>query len=103
MRTYHAHIGRTQRQGASVSHSVPRALPTAAAPRRATNVTLPESLLREARAMGINLSQACERGLAHEVAEGRRQQWLEENRAAMEDWNKHVAEHGLPLAGYRQF
>lgn len=74
-----------------------------ASPRRATNVTLPETLLREAREMGINLSQACERGLAAEVANARRQRWLEENRDAMVAWNDHVAEHGLPLAAFRQF
>ena len=71
--------------------------------RRATNVTLPEALLREAREMNINLSQACERGLAAEVAAVRRRRWTEENRDAMNAWNEHVAEHGLPLAAYRQF
>ena len=74
-----------------------------AAPRRATNVTLPEALLQDARELGINLSQACERGLATAVADMRRQRWLQENAAAIEDWNGHVAEQGLPLAAYRQF
>jgi len=74
-----------------------------ASPRRATNVTLPEELLRAARDLGINLSQACERGLAAEVATARRHRWLAENRAAMQAWNDHVAAHGLPLADYRQF
>lgn len=36
--------------------------------RHPTNATLPETLLLEARALGINLSQACERSLAAEVA-----------------------------------
>ncbi len=76
---------------------------TSAAPRRATNVTLPETLLRDARALGINLSQACERGLAAEVAAARRQRWLSENREAMQAWNEHVARNDLPLAAYRQF
>ena len=71
--------------------------------RRATNVTLPEALLREAREMGINLSQACERGLAAAVSEARRRRWVEENQAAIEAWNHYVAEHGLPLAEHRQF
>ncbi len=74
-----------------------------AAPRRATNVTLPEPMLREARDLGINLSQACERGLAAAVAEERRKRWLADNREAAEAWNRHVAEHGLPLDAYRQF
>lgn len=79
--------------------TVPR--PTAA--RRPTNVTLPEALLREARQLEINLSQACERGLAAAIAERRRESWLAANRGAMEAWNAHVAEHGLPLAAFRQF
>ena len=77
--------------------------PAVPSPRRATNVTLPEILLREARDMGINLSQACERGLVAAVAEQRRQRWLAENQEAMTAWNDHVAEHGLPLAAFRQF
>ncbi len=72
-------------------------------PRRATNVTLPEALLRDAREFGINVSQACELGLAASVAEERRRRWLMENREAMDAWNDHVAVHGLPLAAYRQF
>ncbi len=72
-------------------------------PRRATNVTLPEALLQDALELGVSLSQACERGVATAVAEARRQRWLEENREAMDAWNEHVAEHGLPLDAYRQF
>lgn len=53
--------------------------------RRATNVTLPDALLREARALGINLSQACERGLTAEVAAMRRVHWLEQNHDAVRD------------------
>ncbi|WP_428375342.1 type II toxin-antitoxin system CcdA family antitoxin [Lichenicoccus sp.] len=73
------------------------------ATRRATNVTLPDALLHDARQLGINLSQACERGLAEAVTEMRRQRWLEHNRDAIRAWNEHVAVRGLPLAAYRQF
>lgn len=76
---------------------------TALSARRATNVTLPEELLRGARKLGINLSQACERGLAAAVAEQRRQRWLVENREAVDGWDGYIAEHGLLLAAYRQF
>lgn len=74
-----------------------------AAPRRATNITLPEPLLRDARALGINVSQECERGLAAAVAEHRRARWLEENKQAIDAYNEHVDRHGPPLAAYRQF
>jgi antitoxin CcdA len=80
-----------------------RALQQAPVPRRATNVTLPETLLREAREMSINVSQACERGLALAVAETKAQRWLRENRDAMDAWNDYVEQHGLPLAAFRQF
>ena len=71
--------------------------------RRPTNVTLPEALLRDARDLGINLSQACERGVAAEVASRRRQRWLEQNHAAINSYNEHVARYGLPLGAFRQF
>jgi antitoxin CcdA len=71
--------------------------------RRATNVTLPDTLLGQARALEINLSQACEAGLQDAVAERTRALWLAENRAAIDTWNKHVVTHGLPLVAYRQF
>ena len=74
-----------------------------ASSRRATNITLSATLLQDARNLGINLSQACEQGLAAAVSEARRQRWLDENRAAIQAWNEHVETHGLPLAAYRQF
>jgi antitoxin CcdA len=77
--------------------------PAGPGPRLSTNVTLPEDLLRQARDLAINVSQACENGLAAEVAETRAQQWLMENRAAMDAWNEYVDQHGLPLAAYRSF
>jgi antitoxin CcdA len=71
--------------------------------RQRTNITLPEALLREARALDINLSQACEHGLAAAVAESRAAAWQHENRAAVAEWNEHIEQNGLPLAGFRSF
>jgi antitoxin CcdA len=71
---------------------------TSGIPRRAaTNITLPEPLLREAKELNIVPSQACERGLAASVAEARAQRWQEQNRAAIQAWNDYVEQHGLPL------
>ena len=86
-----------------MSRATPIAGPVFADVRRPTNVTLSDPVLREARALGINVSQACERGLVAEVARVRRQRWLAENRDAMDAWNAYVEVHGLPLARYRQF
>jgi antitoxin CcdA len=74
-----------------------------AAGRQRTNITLPEALLREARALDINLSQACEHGLAAAVAERRAEAWQRENRPAIAAWNEHVEQNGLPLADFRAF
>lgn len=71
--------------------------------RKATNVTLPESLLAEARDLQINVSQAAEAGLLQAVAEKRAARWLAENREAMADYNAYIEQNGLPLARYRSF
>lgn len=71
--------------------------------KRATNVSLSQDLVAEAKALGINVSQACEAGLAKQVAETKAEQWKRENREAIESSNAYVEKHGLPLARYRQF
>ena len=76
---------------------------TTQAARRPTNVSLDRTLVEEARALGINLSQACERGIAAQLVQVRGERWLAENRAAIEASNDYVEQHGLPLARYRQF
>lgn len=73
------------------------------ASRRATNVTLPEPLLREARACGINLSQAAASGIEAAIKQARREGWRRENAVAIESWNDFTEAHGMPLAEYRQF
>ncbi|OYW45143.1 MAG: post-segregation antitoxin CcdA [Sphingomonadales bacterium 32-68-7] len=71
--------------------------------RRPTNVSLDPVHLAEARELGINISQACERGLVATLAEERARRWKEENREAIEGWNRYFEEHGLPLEHYRTF
>lgn len=73
------------------------------APRRATNVSLPEDLLSEAKALQINISQAAEAGVAQAIARTRSERWLAENKEAIESSNAFVEKHGLPLAKYRMF
>lgn len=73
------------------------------APKRATNVSLNEALLIEARDLKINVSRAAERGLAQAVAEKRGERWLAENKAALDSSNEYVEKNGLPLARHRRF
>lgn len=83
-----------------MSHSKPAAGPMV---KKATNISLPQALVSEARSLGISLSQACERGLSAAIAEARADRWLDENRNAIEAWNRHTETHGLPLGRFRQF
>ena len=71
--------------------------------RKATNVSLDAKLVAEAKALGVNVSRACEEGLAAELKAERGRQWKIENAQAIESSNAYVREHGLPLARYRQF
>ena len=71
--------------------------------RRATNLSINTNLLAEARALEINVSRAAEDGIAEAVRKESARRWKEENREAVEGWNKWIEENGLPLAKYRQF
>ena len=71
--------------------------------RKSTNVSLDVELVSQAKALGINLSRACETGLAAALGVERERQWKEENREAIGAWNAWIAEQGLPLAKYRKF
>ncbi len=74
-----------------------------ASAKKATNVSLAEPLLAEARELRINVSQAAEEGVARAVAKRRAELWLQENRDAIESSNTYVEQHGLPLAKHRMF
>jgi len=80
-----------------------RTTPAQGTARKATNVTLGETLLAEAKSLNINISQAAEAGLVRAVAERRAELWLAENRDALDSSNAYVEANGLPLARYRGF
>lgn len=71
--------------------------------RRATNVSIDASLIDEAKRLGLNLSRACESGVAAHIAEERARRWRAENEEAIASSNAFVEANGLPLAALRQF
>lgn len=71
--------------------------------RKPTNLSLDPSLVGEAKALSINLSQASEAGIRDAVKAVKAARWREENGAAVEGYNRWVAENGLPLDRYRRF
>lgn len=75
----------------------------ATAAKKATSVSLAESLLAEAKALGINVSQAAESGPVSAVAEKRAELWVKENAKAFDCWNDYIEKNGLPLGKYRSF
>ena len=68
-----------------------------------TNVSVDTTLLQAARALGVNVSATLEDGLRAEIAQRRRAQWLQENRAALTDANAFLAANGLWSDGKRLF
>ena len=68
--------------------------------RRPTDVSLPEALVAEAKALEVNRSRACEAGLDAAVKDARARLWKVENAAAMESWAEPLERHGLPLARF---
>lgn len=76
---------------------------TEALMRKATNISLDQTLLEEARALDINISRACERGLVEQIAESRAQRWRAENADALASSNHFAEQNGLPLSDFRQF
>jgi len=66
-------------------------------------VSLPDHLVAEAKASGINLSRACESGVAAALQAERDRQWKLANKDAIDAYNRWVAEHGLPLDEFLQF
>jgi len=73
------------------------------AAKKAANLTVRADLLEDARAYKINLSQTLETALAVEVKKRREAEWLEQNKEAIEAYNREIAEHGLFSDGFRQF
>lgn len=69
--------------------------------KKPTNVTIRSDLLEEARALNINLSQEFETHLAEVVRKHRAEQWLKDNREAIEAYNRHFEKHGIWSDGLR--
>jgi antitoxin CcdA len=57
-------------------------------PKKAANLTVRADLLEEARARKINLSQTLEVALAAELKRQREAEWLEQNKEAIEAYNR---------------
>lgn len=64
-------------------------------PKKPVNLSIDSDLLQQARELKVNLSKALEERLAVIVREERARRWQEENREAIEAYNRFVDKHGL--------
>jgi antitoxin CcdA len=65
------------------------------APKRPVNLSIDSDLLQQARELKVNLSKALEERLAAILREERARRWQEENREAIEAYNRFIDKHGL--------
>jgi antitoxin CcdA len=73
------------------------------APKRAVNLSINADLLRRAKELNINLSATMEQALVAALRKKARDQWVAENKAAMEAYNEYMDKHGVFSDGLRSF
>lgn len=76
---------------------------TVATPKKATNITLSADVLSAAKALGINISQACDQFLRDLIRREQERRWQQENAEFIAAYNRTVADEGLPLEDWRSF
>jgi len=72
-------------------------------PRKATNISLPGDVYKDAKELGINFSQTCERALRQAVQAEKDRQWSIKYADFINAHNEMIERDGLPLAQYRTF
>ena len=86
MRMYNAHMVRASR-----ARKVP------------TNLSIRADLVARAKKLGLNLSAVVDSALEDAIRAAEREKWLDENRDAIDEYNAHVAKHGLFSDDWRRF
>lgn len=65
--------------------------------RRPVNLTIREDLLKEAKELNLNASKAAESGIIAAIQKAKEHLWLEQNKNAIESYNRDIEERGLLL------
>ncbi len=73
------------------------------APKKPTNLSINSDLLQQAKEHHINLSQALELRLTEILRDEKRRNWKEENREAVEEYNRRIEADGVFSDGLRRF
>ncbi|MBT9098586.1 type II toxin-antitoxin system CcdA family antitoxin [Methylovulum psychrotolerans] len=80
-----------------------QALYETSAAKKPTNVSINTDLLKQAKALDINLSAALEQKLVELIKLKQAANWLADNQAAIASYNRHVDEHGVFSDDIRSF
>lgn len=73
------------------------------APKRAANLSVNADLLKISKEYHINLSQALEQALITLIKKKLREEWMKENKEAIEEYNERVKKRGVFSEGLRRF
>lgn len=72
-------------------------------PKKSANLSINADLLQQAKRLNINLSQTLEHYLSEIVRQAQRDQWLAENKDALDEYNRRIESHGTFSDGQRRF
>ena len=73
------------------------------APKKSTNLSINSDLLRQAKEHQINLSKTLEQRLSEMLRQEKRRQWKEDNRDAIDDYNRRIEANRVFSEGLRNF
>ena len=65
--------------------------------RRSVNLTIPEDVMEKAKTLKLNASKAAEAGIRKAIADKQAEQWLSENKSAIEAHNARIEKDGVLL------
>jgi len=76
---------------------------TKTSPKRATNISLSLDVYEDARQLGLNLSQTCDRLLREAIRQEKARRWAIEHADFIDAYNRVTEAEGLPLEQWRSF
>ena len=72
-------------------------------PKKAVNLSVDAELLARAKAAKVNLSSVLEEALSRSVREREERRWRDENKSAIEAYNRFTEENGIFGEDFRSF
>ena len=74
-----------------------------AAPKKSANLSINADLLQQAKQLNINLSRTLEQHLIEIIRQAQSSRWQEENKNALDEYNRRIETRGSFSDGLRRF